>query len=73
MTVLVPTSSSVRNRQQQSIEEDNQTVKSVIKMLVAVVLVFIVCWTPTLIFSMLRAMDIALETNEGFLKHVATG
>ncbi|KAH9414104.1 hypothetical protein DERP_012583 [Dermatophagoides pteronyssinus] len=53
-------------------DEDNQTVKQVIKMLVAVVVLFVLCWAPTLVIGLLRAFNMIAETNEGILKEIIT-
>ena len=58
---------------QRTCDEDNQTVKQVIKMLVAVIVLFIFCWTPTLTLNVLRAFNLIDEINEGILKEIATG
>ncbi|UXI16501.1 myosin [Sarcoptes scabiei] len=59
-------------QQLKSNDEDNQTVKQVIKMLVAVVVLFVLCWAPTLIIGLLRAFNLIAETNEGILREIIT-
>jgi len=54
-------------------EEDNQTVKQVIKMLVAVVVLFVICWSPTLVINLLKGYHVLEQTNEGNLKELVTG
>lgn len=49
-------------------DNNNKTVKQVIKMLVAVVLLFILCWTPILVTEVLTAYDILHRINYGYLK-----
>ncbi|XP_023216276.1 trissin receptor-like [Centruroides sculpturatus] len=51
---------------------DSATVKQVIKMLVAVVLLFILCWSPILITNVLTAFGIVDELNIGHLKPLRT-
>lgn len=53
-----------------SMEEDNATVKQVIKMLVAVVVLFVLCWAPLLLMNVLRAFELVDDLNHGWLKHV---
>ncbi|XP_073997680.1 QRFP-like peptide receptor isoform X2 [Rhodnius prolixus] len=53
-------------------EEENNTVKQVIKMLVAVVIVFILCWAPVLVDNVLTSYDILPHIREGTLKQLAT-
>uniref|UniRef100_A0A2C9K892 G-protein coupled receptors family 1 profile domain-containing protein n=1 Tax=Biomphalaria glabrata TaxID=6526 RepID=A0A2C9K892_BIOGL len=48
--------------------DDDKTKKQVIKMLVAVIVVFIVCWAPILISQALTAFDVINNLNYGFLK-----
>ena len=64
----VITSSTTKLHQQRTMEEDNQTVKQVIKMLVAVVLLFVICWSPLLIINLLKGFLIIPQINEGLLK-----
>lgn len=47
--------------------------RQVIKMLVAVIVLFVFCWTPTLLFNLMRAVNVVHETNEGYLKEIVTG
>ncbi|KAI1285001.1 Cholecystokinin receptor [Halotydeus destructor] len=54
-------------------EDDTCTVKQVIKMLVAVVVLFIVCWSPILIINVLTAFDYLSPLNYGYLKPLRTG
>ena len=54
-------------------EEDNQTVKQVIKMLVAVVVLFVLCWAPMLVVNLARGFHWLAQTNEGYLKEIVTG
>jgi hypothetical protein len=44
----------------------------VIKMLVAVVVVFVVCWGPMLIDNVLTAWEVLPHLRTGPLKHMAT-
>ena len=59
--------------QQKTIEEDNATVKQVIKMLVAVVVFFILCWTPLITVNLLKGFGVLPEVNHGLLKEVVAG
>ncbi|XP_076346394.1 QRFP-like peptide receptor [Tachypleus tridentatus] len=54
------------------IRGDNAQVKQVIKMLVAVVLLFIVCWAPILITNAMTAFGYLHHLNYGFLKPLRT-
>ncbi|GBM16870.1 hypothetical protein AVEN_99761-1 [Araneus ventricosus] len=54
------------------LESDNATVKQVIKMLVAVVVLFIVCWAPILITNLLTSFDVLDRLNYGYLKPMRT-
>ncbi|GLG99023.1 Uncharacterized protein GBIM_05568, partial [Gryllus bimaculatus] len=54
------------------VEEDNSTVKQVIKMLVAVVVLFVVCWAPLLVLNVLRAYGVVPANAPGAPKHAAT-
>ncbi|KAG8191713.1 hypothetical protein JTE90_008778 [Oedothorax gibbosus] len=56
----------------QKIESDNNTVKQVIKMLVAVVVLFIICWAPILISNVLTSFDVLDRLNYGYLKPMRT-
>ncbi|CAM1321194.1 Uncharacterised protein g7711 [Pycnogonum litorale] len=52
--------------------EENASLKQVIKMLVAVVVLFIVCWTPILITNLLTSYQYLPELNEGYTKPMRT-
>ncbi|XP_014285975.1 QRFP-like peptide receptor isoform X2 [Halyomorpha halys] len=54
------------------LEEDSQTVRQVIKMLVAVVVVFVVCWGPMLTDNLLMAFDVLEHERTNSLKHMGT-
>ncbi|KAG1648503.1 Cholecystokinin receptor [Nymphon striatum] len=47
---------------------EQSAVKTVIKMLVAVVVLFLVCWTPILMTNILTAYQFLPELNVGFTK-----
>ncbi|ESO10329.1 hypothetical protein HELRODRAFT_183744 [Helobdella robusta] len=49
--------------------EDVKTKRQVIKMLLMVVILFTMCWSPTLIESVLAAFDIGHRLNFGPIKH----
>lgn len=53
-------------------EDDNSTVKQVIKMLVMIVVVFVICWGPMLIDNVLTAWGYLPHLRTGVLKYVAT-
>lgn len=74
-TVSLSTSSTAQLHQdcRRSMEEDNATVKQVIKMLVAVVLLFLLCWAPMMLINVLRAFEFLDDLNHGLLKQVAPG
>nr|XP_042907382.1 QRFP-like peptide receptor isoform X1 [Parasteatoda tepidariorum] len=61
-----------RKRKLQKLEADNTTVKQVIKMLVAVVILFITCWSPILITNVLTSFDFLDKLNYGYLKPMRT-
>ncbi|XP_065339229.1 gastrin/cholecystokinin type B receptor-like isoform X3 [Cloeon dipterum] len=63
------TTSTVRNR---LAEDDNRTVKQVVKMLIAVVALFVVCWAPVLIDNVLTAYGVLPFIRTANLKHMAT-
>ncbi|XP_046543503.1 QRFP-like peptide receptor [Haliotis rubra] len=48
--------------------DDDATRKQVIKMLVAVILIFVVCWAPILISNVLTAFRVIHHLNYGYLK-----
>ncbi|KDR10933.1 Cholecystokinin receptor [Zootermopsis nevadensis] len=52
-------------------EEEHNTVKQVIKMLVAVVVLFVLCWAPLLILNVLYAYEILSKySNDGDNKNI---
>ncbi|XP_068084362.1 pyroglutamylated RF-amide peptide receptor-like [Anabrus simplex] len=53
-------------------EEENSTVKQVIKMLVAVVVLFVICWAPLLIYNVIKAYGFIPNNAPGTAKHVGT-
>lgn len=53
-------------------KEDTKMVKQVICMLVAVVVLFILCWTPLLIDNVLTAYDVLPRKRMGFYKYMLT-
>lgn len=53
-------------------DEDSNTVKQVIKMLVAVVVLFIICWAPILVIHVLTSFGILEPLNYGYLKPLRT-
>ncbi|XP_076352790.1 QRFP-like peptide receptor [Tachypleus tridentatus] len=54
------------------IDDDNAQVKQVIKMLVAVVLLFVTCWAPILSTNVLTAFGYLHHLNYGYLKPLRT-
>ncbi|KAL8590362.1 hypothetical protein ACOMHN_011576 [Nucella lapillus] len=48
--------------------EDDRTRKQVIKMLVAVIAIFVLCWAPILISNVLTAFQVLHHLNYGYLK-----
>jgi hypothetical protein len=52
--------------------DDTNMVKQVIYMLVAVVVLFAICWAPLLIDNILTAYDIIPNMRCGFLKYMYT-
>ncbi|XP_052120550.1 QRFP-like peptide receptor [Frankliniella occidentalis] len=60
------------------LEEETQTVKQVIKMLVAVVVVFVICWAPLLIEHVLTSYGVIAKNEERtgdkvWLKYMSIG
>ncbi|XP_065165380.1 QRFP-like peptide receptor [Atheta coriaria] len=52
--------------------DDSKTVKQVIYMLVVIVLVFAICWTPLLVDNLLTAYGILSPVRGGWEKHMGT-
>lgn len=50
--------------------DDSRMVKQVICMLVAVVILFAICWTPVLIDNLLTAYEVLPHLRTGGLKHM---
>ncbi|XP_053599069.1 QRFP-like peptide receptor [Microplitis demolitor] len=53
-------------------EGESRTIKQVVKMLVAVVVLFAICWSPLLIDNVLTAYDILPRIKHGSIKHMNT-
>ncbi|KAF7411391.1 hypothetical protein HZH66_000287 [Vespula vulgaris] len=53
-------------------EEESRTMKQVVKMLVAVVVLFAICWGPILIDNVLTAYRILPRQRKGIYKHMNT-
>lgn len=53
-------------------KDDTRMVKQVIYMLVAVVVLFAICWGPLLIDNVLTAYNILPKQRTGYLKYMAT-
>lgn len=66
-----PRTSQIVNRVVRE-RDDSKMVKQVICMLVAVVLLFAICWGPLLIDNVLTAYDVLDRDKTGHLKHIAT-
>ncbi|RZF36065.1 hypothetical protein LSTR_LSTR005881 [Laodelphax striatellus] len=54
-------------------DEENGTVRQVIKMLVMIVIVFVICWGPLLVDNVLTAFGVLPDQKSGSLKHMYTG
>ncbi|KAG6794587.1 QRFP-like peptide receptor isoform X1 [Apis mellifera caucasica] len=69
---------SVRNNNRRSQREDSQTeeesrtIRQVVKMLVAVVVLFVICWGPILVDNMLTAYGYLPRVKVGTYKHLNT-
>ncbi|KOC68526.1 Pyroglutamylated RFamide peptide receptor [Habropoda laboriosa] len=68
---------SVRNsrrshREDGQTEEESRTMKQVVKMLVAVVVLFAICWGPILVDNMLTAYGFLPRVKVGTYKHLNT-
>lgn len=50
--------------------DDNSMVKQVVYMLVTVVVLFAICWTPILIDNILTAYNVLSQERTGFLKYM---
>uniref|UniRef100_T1L3K2 G-protein coupled receptors family 1 profile domain-containing protein n=1 Tax=Tetranychus urticae TaxID=32264 RepID=T1L3K2_TETUR len=64
--------SSIQEMYSNKADDDTAVVKQVIKMLVAVVILFILCWSPILIINVLTAFGKLHQLNYGFLKPLRT-
>ncbi|PNF33344.1 hypothetical protein B7P43_G06325 [Cryptotermes secundus] len=65
---------SIRKANAIRTEEENNTVKQVIKMLVAVVALFVLCWAPLLILNVLYAYGVVSKySNDVEIKNVQSG
>ncbi|KAI4497972.1 hypothetical protein M0802_006796, partial [Mischocyttarus mexicanus] len=53
-------------------EEESKTMKQVVKMLVAVVVLFAICWGPILIDNVLTAYRVLPRQRKGIYKHMNT-
>ncbi|OAD54971.1 Vasopressin V1a receptor [Eufriesea mexicana] len=68
---------SVRNnrrahREDGQTEEESRTIRQVVKMLVAVVVLFVICWAPILVDNMLTAYGILPRVKADTHKHLNT-
>ncbi|XP_053212856.1 type-1 angiotensin II receptor-like isoform X2 [Panonychus citri] len=64
--------SSIQEMYSNKADDDTAVVKQVIKMLVAVVILFILCWSPILIINLLTAFGTLHQLNYGYLKPLRT-
>ncbi|XP_015185570.1 PREDICTED: galanin receptor type 1-like isoform X1 [Polistes dominula] len=74
---MTPRQNSMRNgrrvrRENGQTEEESRTMKQVVKMLVAVVVLFAICWGPILIDNVLTAYRILPRQRKGIYKHMNT-
>ncbi|XP_071568210.1 QRFP-like peptide receptor isoform X3 [Temnothorax nylanderi] len=53
-------------------DEESRTMKQVVKMLVAVVVLFTICWTPLLVDNVLTAYEYLPRVKSGMHKHLNT-
>ncbi|XP_067005355.2 QRFP-like peptide receptor [Anabrus simplex] len=51
-------------------DDDTSTVVQVIKMLVTVVVLFVICWAPLLVYNVLKAYDVIPSQAPGPVKHM---
>ncbi|KAF3427288.1 hypothetical protein E2986_02331 [Frieseomelitta varia] len=68
---------SIRNnrrvqRQDDQTEEESRTIRQVVKMLVAVVVLFVICWGPILVDNMLTSYGYLPRVKVGTYKHLNT-
>ncbi|XP_066597549.1 QRFP-like peptide receptor [Prorops nasuta] len=59
-------------RENTQTEEESRTMKQVVKMLVAVVVLFAICWSPLLIDNVLTAYGVIPRLRSGTSKHLNT-
>ncbi|KAG1666280.1 putative aldolase class 2 protein [Nymphon striatum] len=69
-TKLVPSSNGVATSTRIKFTDDNSNLKQIIKMLLAVVVLFLFSWTPLLILNLLTSYEIVPELNIGFTKYL---
>ena len=63
---------SSRRNEDRRTENESRTMKQVVKMLVAVVVLFAICWSPLLIDNVLTAYEILPKMKIGKFKHLNT-
>ncbi|TRY72548.1 hypothetical protein TCAL_12732 [Tigriopus californicus] len=61
-----------RNQYQIQKMENREKTIQVVRMLVAIVVVFVVCWTPLLIIHILQSLDVIKLQIQGWAKHGKT-
>ncbi|XP_026675318.1 QRFP-like peptide receptor isoform X3 [Ceratina calcarata] len=61
-----------RAREDGQTEEESRTMRQVVKMLVAVVVLFVICWGPILMDNMLTAYGFLPRVKIGTVKHLNT-
>lgn len=67
---LKPTGTKKMRSEVKNYRDDNSMVKQVVYMLVTVVVLFAICWTPILIDNILTAYKVLSQERAGFLKYM---
>lgn len=67
---LKPTGTKKMRSEVKNYRDDNSMVKQVVYMLVTVVVLFAICWTPILIDNILTAYNVLSQERTGFLKYM---
>lgn len=67
---LKPTGTKKMRSEVKNYRDDNSMVKQVVYMLVTVVVLFAICWTPILIDNILTAYNVLSQERAGFLKYM---
>ncbi|XP_034951463.1 QRFP-like peptide receptor isoform X2 [Chelonus insularis] len=69
---VIPMTSRPKERRKTTTDAESRTIKQVVKMLVAVVVLFTICWSPMLIDNVLTAYGVLPRLKYGTIKHMNT-